>query len=60
MEIRIIEVLLCVYIYKYIYIYIYISLGTLVPNSRDRQGKLWLLNVFGKQPYNNMSFKYRP
>ena len=27
----------------YIYIYIYISLGTLVPNSRDRQGKLWLL-----------------
>ena len=26
----------------YIYIYIYISLGTLVPNSRDRQGKLWL------------------
>ena len=21
---------------------IYISLGTLVPNSRDRQGKLWL------------------
>ena len=24
------------------YIYIYISLGTLVPNSRDRQGKLWL------------------
>ena len=28
--------------YEYIYIYIYISLGTLVPNSRDRQGKLWL------------------
>ena len=26
----------------YIYIYIYISLGTLVPSSRDRQGKLWL------------------
>ena len=24
------------------YMYIYISLGTLVPNSRDRQGKLWL------------------
>ena len=23
--------------------YIYISLGTIVPNSRDRQGKLWLL-----------------
>ena len=22
--------------------YIYISLGTLVPNSRNRQGKLWL------------------
>ena len=29
------------YIYN-IYIYIYISLGMLVPNSRDRQGKLWL------------------
>ena len=29
----------------HIYIYIYISLGTLVPNSRDREGKLWLLNV---------------
>ena len=28
--------------YVYIYIYIYISLGTLVPNSRDQQGKLWL------------------
>ena len=26
----------------YIYIYIYISLGMLVPNNRDRQGKLWL------------------
>ena len=24
---------------------IYISLGTLVPNSRDRQEKLWLPNV---------------
>ena len=24
---------------------IYISLGTLVPNSRDRQGKLWLPSV---------------
>ena len=24
-------------------IYIYISSGTLVPNSRDQQGKLWLL-----------------
>ena len=32
-----------IYIYViYIYIYIYILLGTLVPNSRDRQGKLWL------------------
>ena len=30
------------YIYVYIYVYIYISLGTLVPNSRDRQGTLWL------------------
>ena len=39
---------------------IHISLGMLVSSSRDRQGKLWLLNVFGKQPYNNMSFKYRP
>ena len=37
-----------------------VSLGTLVPNSRDQQGKLWLLNVFGKQPYNNISFKYKP
>ena len=37
-----------------------ISLGTLVPNSRDRQGKLWLPNVFGKQPNNNISFKYKP
>ena len=34
-----------IYIYIYIYIYVYISLGTLVPNSRDRQGKLWLPNV---------------
>ena len=25
----------------YIYIYIYISLGTLVPNSRDRHEKQW-------------------
>ena len=32
-----------IHIYNtYIYTYIYISLGTLVPNSRDRQGKLWL------------------
>ena len=31
------------YIYVYICIYIYVSLGTLVPNSTDRQGKLWLL-----------------
>ena len=34
-----------IYIYVYIYMYIYISLGTLVPNSRDRQGKLWLPSV---------------
>ena len=42
---------------------VYISLRTLVPNSRDRQGKLWLpknRKQLGKQPYNNMSFKYRP
>ena len=25
-----------------VYTYIIISLGTIVPNSRDRQGKLWL------------------
>ena len=37
-----------IYIYIYVYIYIYISLGTLVPNSRDRQGKLWLPNVLEK------------
>ena len=33
----------CVRVCIYIYIHTYISLGTLVPNSRDRQGKLWLL-----------------
>ena len=48
------------------YIYIYISLGTLVPNSRDRQGKLWLPKKQKTalqttlQPYNNISFKYKP
>ena len=45
-----IYIYICIYIYTYVYIYmyiyiciyVYISLGTLVPNSRDRQEKLWL------------------
>ena len=36
-----------------------VSLSTLVPNSRDQQGKLCLPNVFGKQPYNNMWLSLR-
>ena len=42
-------------IYIYIYIYIYISLSTVVLNSRDRQGKVWLpkKRARKKQPYNN-------
>ena len=37
------------YIYIYIYIYIYcISLGSLVPNSVDRQGKIMASKLLGK------------
>ena len=46
----------------YIHTYRYISLGTLVPNSRDRQGKLWLSNVLENNltiacPSNNLRWE---
>ena len=40
------------------------SLGTLGPISGDQQGILWrpkkIKKWLGKQPYNNISFKYKP
>ena len=46
------------YIYIYIYIYVYISLSTLVPNSRGRQGKLWLLKKHKMASNTNHNFLY--
>ena len=37
------------YIYIYIYIYVYISLGTLVPNSRDRHEKTMATGFYAPQ-----------
>ena len=42
----------------------YVSLSTLLPNSRDQQGKLWLPRkqkwLKFEQSYNNIFFKYKP
>ena len=47
-----------IYIYIHIYIYIYISLGTLVPNSRERQGKLWLPKKQKTASENNLTITF--
>ena len=51
------------YLVMYLYFHYFVSLGTLVPNSRDQQVKLWLLKkqkMLRKQPYNKISFTYKP